>query len=103
MPPKKSSLLQENNVQPYRMHVSQKYLDLTRQKLELARLPQEPRGPTMAHQQSLFGVPKADLEPLVDHWMEDYDWREQEKFYNDTLPQFRGSFNGAKVHFVHRR
>ncbi|KAI7157176.1 hypothetical protein KC349_g5783 [Hortaea werneckii] len=103
MPPKRSSPLADNNVQPYRMHVSQKYLDLTKQKLELARLPREPQGPTMAAQQSAFGVPKSDLEPLIDFWVEDYDWREQEKFYNDSLPQFRGTFNGARIHFVHRR
>lgn len=32
-----------NSILPYRMHVSQRYLDLTRQKLGLTRLPREPR------------------------------------------------------------
>lgn len=32
-----------NTVLPYRMHVSQRYLDLTRQKLELTRLPRDPQ------------------------------------------------------------
>ncbi|KAK4897433.1 hypothetical protein LTR27_004953 [Elasticomyces elasticus] len=90
-----------NEPQPYRMHVSQRYLDLTKQKLELARLPREPQGYQV--QSSDFGVTKAELEPLVDHWLEQYDWRKQEAFYNDTLPQFRAMVNGTRLHFVHRR
>lgn len=85
---------------PYRMHVSQRYLDLTRQKLELTRLPREP--PT-AQEQWFFGVAKNDLEPLVDYWMEGYDWRAQEAHYNDILPQYRLSINDIRMHFVHRR
>ena len=87
-------------VQPYRMHVSQKYLDLTKQKLELTRLPRDPRN---AHRGWDFGVSKIELEPLIDHWLEHYNWRTQETFYNDTLPQFRVPINGTRLHFVHKR
>jgi hypothetical protein len=88
-------------VQPYRMHVSQRYLELTKQKLELTRLPRDAQAST---QRPLdFGITKSDLEPLVDHWMEAYDWRTQETHFNDTLPQFRAAVNGARLHFVHRR
>lgn len=90
-----------NDVQPYRMHVSQRYLELTKQKLELTRLPREPQG--YGRQSNEFGASKAELEPLIDHWMEHYDWRTQETFYNDTLPQFRAAINGTRMHFVHRR
>lgn len=63
------------------MHVSQKYLDLTRRKLELTRLPREQRSrqPTRWS----FGVAKSDLEPLVDHWVERYNWRAQEVTFMD--------------------
>lgn len=87
-------------VQPYRMHVSQKYLDLTKQKLELTRLPRDPRNIQSGWD---FGVSKSQLEPLVDHWLEEYNWRSQEKFYNDTLPQFRVPINGTRLHFVHKQ
>lgn len=90
-----------NNVQPYRMHVSQKYLDLTRQKLELTRLPREPIG--VSPQRWNLGVAKSELEPLIDFWADAYDWRAQEAFYNDALPQFRAAINGTRLHFVHRR
>ncbi|EMC93954.1 hypothetical protein BAUCODRAFT_58055, partial [Baudoinia panamericana UAMH 10762] len=88
-------------LQPYRMHVSQRYLDLTKQKLELARFPREPQGLQTASTQT--GVSKTELEPLVDHWLERYNWREQETFYNDALPQFRAAVNGTRIHFVHRQ
>jgi hypothetical protein len=53
-------------ITPYSMHVSQRYLDLTRQKLELTRLPRElelPEGRIWEH-----GTPKSVLEPLLDFW-----------------------------------
>jgi len=89
-----------NAVQPYRMHVSQKYLDLTRQKLELTRLPREPRNVARNFDD---GVSKQDFESLLDHWQERYDWRKQESLYNDLLPQSRVPINGTRLHFVHQR
>lgn len=82
------------------MHVSQRYLDLTKQKLELTRLPREPR-----FLQGVIdvGVEKSELEPLIDHWLERYDWRREETTLNDALPQFRIAVNGARLHFVHKR
>lgn len=55
-----------------------------------------------------FGTPKKLLEPLIDYWLEQYDWRAQETILNTVLPQFRTSItlpeNGPlKVHYVHKR
>lgn len=109
-----------HTILPYRMHVSQRYLDLTRQKLELARLPREPQT-RQPYQCFDLGIPKAVVEPLVDHWVftttqgytidgladviqvEEYNWRAQEAFYNETLPQYRLAIHGTRIHFVHRR
>lgn len=52
---------------PYSMHVSSRYLDLTKQKLELTRLPKENETLTQDEQWAL-GTPKSVLEPLLDHW-----------------------------------
>lgn len=52
---------------PYSMHVSSRYLDLTKQKLELTRLPKENETLTQGEQWAL-GTPKSVLEPLLDHW-----------------------------------
>jgi hypothetical protein len=85
----------------YRIHMSQRYLDLTRQKLQLTRLAKEVQSRQPG--QWKHGVTKAELEQLVDHWMEDYDWRAQEKHINDTLPQYRLVMEGTRVSFVHKR
>lgn len=99
---------------PYSMHVSSRYLDLTKQKLELTRLPKENSTLSTSEQWAL-GTPKSVLEPLLDHWLETYDWRAQESFFNTTLPQFRTlislppSHSSSKerkpirTHFVHAR
>jgi hypothetical protein len=52
---------------PYSMHVSSRYLDLTKKKLELTRLPKENETLTQDEQWAL-GTPKSVLEPLLDHW-----------------------------------
>ncbi|KAF2841367.1 alpha/beta-hydrolase [Patellaria atrata CBS 101060] len=100
-------------IQPYNMHVSARYLDLTKRKLELTRLPRELLLPE--HRKWDYGTPKTTLEPLLDYWLEEYDWRAQESMFNETLPQYRTTITlndftlqssphpPLRVHFVHKR
>ncbi|KAH7264220.1 hypothetical protein FSOLCH5_010259 [Fusarium solani] len=89
-------------IQPYRIRVSSKYLDITRQKLELTRLPHEPRSKD-------WWEPKPQVETLVDYWQEQYSWPDHEEELNATLPQFRTSFQTStppspvRIHFIHAR
>lgn len=46
--------------------VSSKYLELTKRKLELARLPHESQLPAERDWES--ATPKREVEPLVDFW-----------------------------------
>ncbi|KAF2646735.1 alpha/beta-hydrolase [Massarina eburnea CBS 473.64] len=105
----------------YSMHVSSKYLDLTRKKLEVTRLPKEIELGEQRRWE--LGTPKAVLEPLLDFWLETYDWRTQEAHFNTTLPQYRTTINlpsssspsdglrkadtgqsePLRIHFVHKR
>ncbi|KAK1655557.1 Alpha/Beta hydrolase protein [Colletotrichum phormii] len=95
-----------DEISPYRIHVSSRYLDLTKQKLELTRLPHEPSEPNKSRD---WWEPKSRIEPLVDFWLEKYDWREQETAFNNQLPQFRtaitppGSSSPIRLHFIHVR
>ena len=57
------------DVEPYSMHVSSRYLDLTKNKLELTRMPREV-GKTDQEKWEL-GTPKGALEPLIDYWYVD--------------------------------
>lgn len=47
------------------LQVSARYLDLTKKKLEVTRLPREV---TVSGPQWSQGTPKAVLEPLLDYW-----------------------------------
>ncbi|ROW06233.1 hypothetical protein VMCG_04675 [Cytospora schulzeri] len=91
-----------DEVKPYKVHVSSKYLDLTKQKLELTRLPHEGAKPPSKE----WWEPKAQVEPLIDFWLEKYSWRTQEEALNKT-PQFRtalsisSSETPIRLHFIH--
>ncbi|PMD37453.1 alpha/beta-hydrolase [Hyaloscypha variabilis F] len=94
-------------IRPYKIHVSSKYLDLTRKKLELTRLPHELLLPKVREWE--YGTPKAEIEPLIDFWLEHYTWRSQESHLNNTLPQFRTAIKvpssdtsvPLRIHFLH--
>ncbi|KAL6706185.1 hypothetical protein ACN47E_005920 [Coniothyrium glycines] len=99
-------------VTPYSMHVSAKYLELTKKKLELTRLPRELELPESRRWEQ--GTPKSVLEPLLDFWLEGYDWRAAETQFNLTLPQYRTTVDAPtstnasnaqrlRIHFVHKR
>ncbi|KAF7542516.1 hypothetical protein G7Z17_g11500 [Cylindrodendrum hubeiense] len=91
-----------NDILPYRIHVSNKYLDITRQKLELTRLPHEPRSKD-------WWEPKRQVESLIDYWQEHYSWPDHEEELNSAVPQFRTSFQTpppvtpVRLHFIHAR
>ncbi|KAJ9148297.1 Alpha/beta-hydrolase [Pleurostoma richardsiae] len=91
-------------VKPYRIHVSTKYLDLTKQKLELTRLPHELSQPRAED----WWEPKAQVEPLIDYWLEKYSWRDQETNLNN-IAQFRTAISvpsseaPLRIHFIHVR
>ncbi|KAF3358015.1 Metal homeostasis factor ATX1 [Verticillium dahliae VDG1] len=95
----------DDEIKPYRIHVSSKYLDLTKRKLELTRLPHEVPKPTSAD----WWEPKPQVEPLIDFWMEQYSWRQKEEELNEKLPQFRINISvpdaeaPVRIHFIHVR
>ncbi|RYC54684.1 hypothetical protein CHU98_g11531, partial [Xylaria longipes] len=91
-------------VKPYRIHVSSRYLNLTKQKLEIARLPHEFDEPKSKD----WWQPKSQVEPLIDFWLEQYHWRDHEEILN-RLPQFRTGFtipqsdSPIRIQFIHVR
>ncbi|CZT05973.1 related to epoxide hydrolase [Rhynchosporium agropyri] len=78
---------ENEEIKPYKIHVSTKYLDLTKKKLELTRLPHEVLLPRDREWED--GTPKSEIEPLIDFWLEHYAWRQRETHLNTTLPQYR--------------
>jgi pimeloyl-ACP methyl ester carboxylesterase len=49
-----------------------------------------------------YGVPLAEMKPLVEHWRTGYDWRQREKRLNE-LDQFTTKIDGLEIHFIHVR
>ncbi|KAH6850758.1 hypothetical protein B0I37DRAFT_429020 [Chaetomium sp. MPI-CAGE-AT-0009] len=96
-----------DEVKPYKIHIPSKHLDLTRQKLELTRLPHEPSHAS----DSNIWAPKRIIEPLIDYWLESYSWRTTESLLNTNshLPQFRTAITPQnhhapiRIHFIHAR
>ncbi|KAI0167112.1 alpha/beta-hydrolase [Hypoxylon sp. FL1284] len=92
-------------VKQYKIHVSSRYLDLTKQKLEVTRLPHELSDPKSQD----WWEPKSQIEPLIDFWLEQYSWRTQEGLLNASLSQFRTGFSipssdaTVRIHFIHAR
>jgi pimeloyl-ACP methyl ester carboxylesterase len=48
------------------------------------------------------GVQLAKLQPLVEYWGTDYDWRKAEAKLN-AYPQFMTKIDGLDIHFIHVR
>lgn len=99
--------VESEEVKPYKIHVSSKYLDLTKKKLELTRLPHEVLLPREREWE--LGTPKSEIEPLIDFWLEHYTWRQRETHLNTTLPQYRTTLSlptvppspPLRIHFLY--
>lgn len=48
------------------------------------------------------GTDPVFLRRLVEHWIDGYDWRVEERRIN-ALPQYRATVDGTEIHFVHIR
>ncbi|KAI0330189.1 alpha/beta-hydrolase [Cubamyces sp. BRFM 1775] len=88
--------------QPFTLSVSDADLELLREKLELARLPDELEGAGWD-----YGAPLADIQRLLSHWKGAYDWRKSEAEIN-KLPMFTRDidvegFGTLNIHYVHQK
>ena len=96
----------------FQINVPDSLLELTKQKLRNARLPDQLKdvvweGNPLIHRAYIDGTPVNEIERLVDHWLNNYDWRVHEAQLN-TLPQFTlpiqvDGFDILTIHFVHQR
>ncbi|WP_306187562.1 epoxide hydrolase family protein [Streptomyces sp. MK5] len=86
-----------DGIRPFRLEIPQSDLDDLYDRLDRARLPEQPPGPGWDH-----GVPVDYLRDLVRHWRHGYDWRAAEARLNEW-PQFTTTVDGANVHFAHIR
>ncbi|KAL0059555.1 hypothetical protein AAF712_013700 [Marasmius tenuissimus] len=88
---------------PFKINISDKELALLKDKLKLARFPDELEGAGWD-----YGAPLLDIRRLTSRWIDGYDWRKHEKALNDELPQFTSDIQidghgTLNIHFVHKQ
>jgi epoxide hydrolase len=84
-------------LQPYRVDIPQPDLDDLAARLSHTRFPDELSGVGWS-----YGVPLDYVRGLVDHWLNEYDWRAHEARINEHS-QFLTTIDGEQVHFLHVR
>ena len=84
-------------VEPFSISVAQSSLDELMLRLKHTRWPDEPPDSGWS-----MGTNLAFMRKLVKHWLENFDWRAQERSLNQ-LAQFKAGVRGEDVHFVHAR
>ncbi len=84
-------------IKPFRIAVRDEVLRDLQDRLARTRWPDQIDGTGWE-----YGVPLAEMKPLVEYWRTKYDWRQQEKKLNE-LAQFTTTIDGLEIHFVHVR
>lgn len=79
-----------------KIHVPDEVLDDLRRRLELTRLPADE-----GNDDGFYGVPVTRLRPLVDHWLDGYDWRRAEAAIN-AYDHEQVEVDGVPIHFMRR-
>jgi pimeloyl-ACP methyl ester carboxylesterase len=84
-------------LRPFRVAIPEKDVVELRNRVRATRWPDKE---TVADQSQ--GVQLATLQPLVQYWGNDYDWRKAEAKLN-AYPQFITNIDGLDIHFIHVR
>lgn len=84
-------------VTPFQLHIEDAALADLRQRLERVRWPDA--APVSDWSQ---GAPLANIQALIGHWREAYDWRRCEARLN-ALGQYKTNLDGLDIHFLHVR
>jgi epoxide hydrolase len=85
----------EAEIRPFRVEIPESELADLQDRLARVRWAPEPGGGDEG-----YGVSRAVLQELVEHWRDRYDWRAWEARIN-SYPQFTTTVDGANVHFLH--
>lgn len=88
---------------PFTINIEEAKLQYLKLKLDITRFPDELNGAGWD-----YGAPLEDIRRMVNRWKTSYDWREEEKRINDSMPQFTQNIEvdghgSLKIHFVHKK
>lgn len=82
------------NIQPFKINVPNEVLKDIRQRLQKVRWPYK-----IANSGWKYGTNLDYMKEIVDYWLNNYDWRKEEKRLNQ-YPQFKADVNGVGIHFL---
>ena len=89
--------LTSGEIRPFRIDVPEEKLVDLRQRIAATRWPDKETVSDGSQ-----GAQLANLQPLVQYWGTNYDWRKAEAKLN-ALPQFITQIDGLDIHFLHVR
>jgi pimeloyl-ACP methyl ester carboxylesterase len=94
---KRQHVRMELFVRPFEIHVDEPVLEDLRRRLRDTRWPDAAPGRPWNQ-----GTDLGYLRALVDHWLQGFDWRQEERRLNG-YPHFLADIGGVRVHYVHHR
>ena len=86
-----------SQIESFEIRISDEALTDLRNRLENTRFP-EAETPDDWSQ----GLPLAYAREIRDYWLNEYDWRAREAYFN-RFPQFMTEIDGLTIHFLHCR
>jgi epoxide hydrolase len=84
-------------VVPFKIQVPDAVLTDLKQRMKDVRYPDELEGSNWD-----YGTNLAYLKTIVDYWRDTYDWRAQEKRFNQ-FDQFKTTIDGVEIYFIHQK
>lgn len=85
------------DLSPFSIDIPQDDLDDLRRRLLATRWPDQ-----MPDQEWVYGAERSEVQAIVDHWANSFDWRRTESEINQH-PQFLTEIDGERVHLLHVR
>ena len=84
-----------SDIKPYKIKISNEDLEDLKGRLSSTRWPEKETVEDWSQ-----GVPLSYIKEVHDYWINEYDWRSREEYYN-SLPQFITDIEGIDIHFIH--
>jgi len=82
-------------INPYMIQISNDDLEDLKRRLLSTRWPEKETVEDWSQ-----GIPLSYIKEISDYWLNEYDWRSREEYYN-SFPQFITNIEGLDIHFIH--
>jgi len=84
-----------SEINPYMIQISNDDLEDLKRRLLSTRWPEKETVGDWSQ-----GIPLSYIKEISDYWLNEYDWRSREEYYN-SFPQFITNIEGLDIHFIH--